>query len=186
VFASVGTDYHPFDRMSRWMDGWLEAGGASAARCFVQTGTSAVPRLAEHRQYLGHAEMEAMMREAAVVVCHGGPGTIMLASTLGKRPIVVPRRKRLGEHVDDHQCSFTERIAAEGAIVLARSEEELHTCLDAALGRDGTDAELPPAGAGPLRAVTLFEQLVDDLVTQTNGRAHRGLMRSAPVSRRRA
>jgi UDP-N-acetylglucosamine transferase subunit ALG13 len=110
----------------------------------------------------------------------------MLASTLGKRPIVVPRRKRFGEHVDDHQCSFTERIAAEGAIVLARSEEELHTCLDAALGRDGTDAELPPAGAGPLRAVTLFEQLVDDLVTQTNGRAHRGLMRSAPVSRRRA
>ena len=30
------------------------------------------------------------MREAAVVVCHGGPGTIMLAATMGKRPIVVP------------------------------------------------------------------------------------------------
>ena len=100
----------------------------------MQTGTSAVPRLAEHRQYLGHAEMEAMVREAAVVVCHGGPGTIMLAATLGKRPIVVPRRKRYGEHVDDHQCSFTERIAGEGAIVLAQSEEELRTCLDAALG----------------------------------------------------
>jgi UDP-N-acetylglucosamine transferase subunit ALG13 len=94
VFVSVGTDYHPFDRLSRWMDGWLEAGGAGVARCFVQTATSAVPRLAEHRQYLGHAEMEAMVREAAVVVCHGGPGTIMLAATLGKRPIVVPRRKR--------------------------------------------------------------------------------------------
>jgi UDP-N-acetylglucosamine transferase subunit ALG13 len=168
------------------MDGWLESGGSGAARCFVQTGTSAVPRLAEHRQYLGHAEMEAMVREAAVVVCHGGPGTIMLASTLGKRPIVVPRRKRYGEHVDDHQGAFTERVAAEGAIVLARTEEELRSCLDAALGRDGSVAELPPAGAGPMSAVLLFEQLVDELVMRTNGGTHRGPVPSAPVSRRRA
>jgi UDP-N-acetylglucosamine transferase subunit ALG13 len=167
------------------MDGWLEAGGSEAARCFVQTGTSAVPRLAEHRQYLGHAEMEAMVREAAVVVCHGGPGTIMPASTLGKRPIVVPRRKRYGEHVDDHQCSFTERIAAEGAIVLAGSEEELHSCLDAALGRDGSEATLPPTGAGPAGAVAMFEQLVDELLSQVNG-ARKGVVGSAPVSRRRA
>jgi len=183
VFASVGTDYHPFDRLSRWMDAWLEAGGSDSARCFVQTGTSAVPRLAEHRQYLGHAEMEAMVRAAAVVVCHGGPGTIMLASTLGKRPIVVPRRKRYGEHVDDHQCSFTERIAGEGAIVLAQSEEELRTCLDAALGRD-SEAKLPPTGAGPARAVAMFEQLVDELMLQVHG-AKKDVIRSAPVSRRR-
>jgi UDP-N-acetylglucosamine transferase subunit ALG13 len=185
VFASVGTDYHPFDRLSRWVDGWLEAGGSDVARCFLQTGTSAVPRLAEHRQYLGHAEMEAMVREAAVVVCHGGPGTIMLAATLGKRPIVVARRKRYGEHVDDHQCSFTERIAGEGAIVLARTEEELRSSLDAALGRDGTEAKLPPAGAGPANAVAMFEQLVDELVLPANG-SPEGLGRSVPVSRRRA
>ncbi|HEY3766655.1 MAG TPA: glycosyltransferase [Gaiellales bacterium] len=185
MFASVGTDYHPFDRLSRWIDAWLESGGSAVARCFVQTGTSAVPRLAEHRQYLGHAEMEAMVREAAVVVCHGGPGTIMLASTLGKRPIVVPRRKRYGEHVDDHQCSFTERIAAEGAIILAQSEDELGTSLDAALGRDA-EANLPPAGAGPAAAVAMFEQLVDDLVLQRNGASRKGVVTPASVLRRRA
>jgi UDP-N-acetylglucosamine transferase subunit ALG13 len=184
VFATVGTDYHPFDRLPRWMDAWLAGGGTGSARCFVQTGTSAVPHLAEHRQYLGHAEMEAMVREAAVVVCHGGPGTIMLASTLGKRPIVVPRRKRYGEHVDDHQCSFTERIAAEGAIVLAQSEEELCANLDAALGRTA-EAQLPPTGAGPAPAVAMFEQLVDALVQQRNA-AKKGVVRPEPVSRRRA
>ena len=63
--------------------------------------------------------------------------------------------------MDDHQCAFTERIAAEGAIVLAQSEEELRACLDAALGRD-TAAKLPPRGAGPARAVRVFEQLVDE------------------------
>lgn len=185
VFVSVGTDFHPFDRLSRWIDAWLEAGGSAAARCVVQTGTSAVPRLAEHRQYLGHAEMEEMVRAAAVVVCHGGPGTIMLASTLGKRPIVVPRRKRFGEHVDDHQLAFTTRIAAEGAIVLAQSEDELRACLDAALGRSA-EASLPPAGAGPAAAVAMFEQLVDELVLRRNGAAARSVVTPASVSRRRA
>ena len=171
--------------MSRWIDAWLEAGGSDAARCFVQTGTSAVPRLAEHRQYLGHEEMEAMVREAAVVVCHGGPGTIMLASTLGKRPIVVPRRKRFGEHVDDHQCAFTERIARDGAILLAQSEDDLRSCLDGALGLAGAVAELPPAGAGPGPAVEMFEQLIDELLDRTRT-AKRQAFNSGPATLRRA
>ena len=37
---------------------------------------------------------------AAVVVTHGGPGSIALSVTLGRRPIVVPRLQSLGEHVD--------------------------------------------------------------------------------------
>ena len=35
----------------------------------------------------------------AAVVCHGGPGTIMLCVSLGKRPIVIPRMATRGEHV---------------------------------------------------------------------------------------
>jgi len=171
--------------MSRFVDGWLESGGSEVARCFVQTGTSAVPKLAEHRQYLGHEEMDAMVREAAVVVCHGGPGTIMLASTLGKRPIVVPRRKQFGEHVDDHQLAFTQRIARDGAILLAQTDDELRSCLDGALGLAGSAAELPPAGAGPGPAVAAFEQLIDELLNRTHT-AERRAVGSDPATRRPA
>jgi UDP-N-acetylglucosamine transferase subunit ALG13 len=170
--------------MSRWVDAWLEGGGSGVARCFVQTGTSAVPRLAEHRDYLGYEEMEAMVRESAAVVCHGGPGTIMLASNLGKRPIVVPRRKGLGEHVDNHQCAFAERIARDGAILLAESEVDLRMHLDGVLGLAGAAAELPVAGAGPGPAVEMFERLIDELLDRR--RAAKRAVRSAPTTRRRA
>jgi Glycosyltransferase family 28 C-terminal domain len=170
--------------MSRWIDGWLEDGGSEAARCFVQTGTSGVPRLAEHRDYLGYDEMEAMVREAAAVVCHGGPGTIMLAANLGKRPIVVPRRKSLGEHVDDHQGAFTERIARDGAILLAQTEEDLRSHLDGALGLAGEAAGLPVAGSGPGPAVEMFEQLVDELLDRTRAAKRRAV--STAATRRRA
>jgi UDP-N-acetylglucosamine transferase subunit ALG13 len=160
--VSVGTDYHPFDRLCRWIDTWLADGGDEHARCFVQTGTSTPPAHAEHGQYLGHEQMESMMREAAVVICHGGPGTIMLAATMGKRPIVVPRRKAAGEHVDDHQHAFTRRIAADGAIFLAESEADFRGFLSGMLHANGGEP-LPPRLTSPADAVRRFEELVDGL-----------------------
>jgi UDP-N-acetylglucosamine transferase subunit ALG13 len=160
--VSVGTDFHPFDRLCRWVDSWLAEGGAAVARCFVQTGTSTPPVHADHGQYLGHEQMEAMMREAAVVVCHGGPGTIMLAATMGKRPIVVPRRKAAGEHVDDHQHAFTRRIAADGAIILAESESDFRGYLSGVLHANGGEPP-PPRLTRPEDAVRRFEELVDGL-----------------------
>ncbi|HSD03134.1 MAG TPA: glycosyltransferase [Gaiellales bacterium] len=158
---SVGTDFHPFDRLCRWVDAWLADGGDQIARCFVQTGTSTPPTRAEHGQYLGHEQMEAMMREAAAVVCHGGPGTIMLAATMGKRPIVVPRRKAAGEHVDDHQHAFTRRIAADGAIILAESEADFRGYLSGVLQAGGEPP--PPRRTSPADAVRRFEELVESL-----------------------
>jgi UDP-N-acetylglucosamine transferase subunit ALG13 len=160
--VSVGTDFHPFDRLCRWIDTWMADGGDEFARCFVQTGTSTPPAHAEHGQYLGHEQMEAMMREAAVVVCHGGPGTIMLAATMGKRPIVVPRRKAAGEHVDDHQHAFTRRIAADGAIILAESESEFRGFLSGVLQANGGEPA-PPRLTSPADAVRRFEELVGEL-----------------------
>jgi len=164
--VSVGTDFHPFDRLCNWVDAWLADGGADVARCFVQTGTSTPPVHADHGQYLGHEQMEAMMREAAVVVCHGGPGTIMLAATMGKRPIVVPRRKAAGEHVDDHQHAFTRRIAADGAIILAESESEFRGYLSGVLHTNGGEP-LPPRLNRPEDAVRRFEELVERLFEPT-------------------
>jgi UDP-N-acetylglucosamine transferase subunit ALG13 len=163
VFVSVGTDFHPFDRLCRWVEAWLADGGCELARCFVQSGTSAPPRNAEHEQYLGYPQMERLIREATVVVTHGGPGTIMLASTLGKRPIVVPRCKAQGEHVDDHQRQFARRIAAGGAIVLAETEESFRGYLDSVLRRNGGDP-LPPRSEHAADAVARFERLVDGLL----------------------
>jgi UDP-N-acetylglucosamine transferase subunit ALG13 len=58
------------------------------------------------------------VRSAAVVVCHGGAGIISSALAAGRRPIVVPRRASLGEHVDDHQYQLTRKLADWGLAVV--------------------------------------------------------------------
>jgi UDP-N-acetylglucosamine transferase subunit ALG13 len=62
-------------------------------------------------------ELEAAVGSAAVVVCHGGAGIISSALAAGRRPIVVPRRAALGEHVDDHQYQLTRKLADWGLVV---------------------------------------------------------------------
>lgn len=163
VFVTVGTDHHPFDRVIRWIDGWLEAGGADRARCFVQTGTSTPPRLAEWKEYVSHEEMERLTGLAVVTVCHGGPGTIMECRRLGTKPIVVPRRHALGEHVDDHQVRFARRIADLDQIALAETEEEFRGLLEAAVS--GTTVfRSSGADRGSSEAVLRFERWADGLL----------------------
>ncbi|MGH2812196.1 MAG: glycosyltransferase [Actinomycetota bacterium] len=162
IFVTVGTDHHPFARLIEWVDTWLEAGGGERARCFVQSGTSPRPRHAEAADYLAYEEMERLMSGATVIVSHGGPGSIMQAAALGKRPIVIPRRHRLGEHVDDHQVAFARRLAAEGTIELAESEDRLHDVLD--LGASGALATgRRRDGEAVIEAVRRFEALVSAL-----------------------
>jgi UDP-N-acetylglucosamine transferase subunit ALG13 len=183
LLVTVGTDHHPFDRLVRWTWAWLAA-HPGALRCLMQTGTSAPPAggvrgtpegcpgesgAAAWEAYLEYGALQAAMGEAAAVVCHGGPGTILGARHTGAVPIVVPRRRRLGEHVDDHQLAFCRRLAAEGGdIHLAETEAGLHRLLDRVVAepaafRSGS-AGRGAAGRDRATAVREFGRLVDGLV----------------------
>ncbi len=169
LLATVGTDHHPFDRLVRWVDGWLQAGGGARVRCVMQTGTSIRPRHAQSSDYFPYDEMRRLLGEAAFVVCHGGPGTVTLASAAGVRPIVVPRTRALGEHVDDHQIVFSRRLARDGAATVVETEAELH----AALERAADDPSLVSVSRGESSvapAVRRFEDLVDELMSAASAR----------------
>jgi UDP-N-acetylglucosamine transferase subunit ALG13 len=163
VILVVGTDHHPFDRAVRWVDGWAGRHQAQA-RVLVQYGTSSPPVHAEGHDLLPVQELDALMSEAAVVVCHGGPGTIMGAREAGVVPVVIPRESRRGEHVDDHQIRFATRVGDAGQVHLVRTEAELDSLIDQAIGGDPRfrlhDTGDDPSSAAVARFATLVERLV--------------------------
>lgn len=126
IVVSVGTDHHRFDRILDWSE---DAQRTTGARFVVQRGATPPRTGLDSFEYLPSDELEALMRSADAVVCHGGPGTISLARGTGHRPIVVPRNPALGEHVDDHQVRYTARLAAEGKVDMACEQSEFLTLL---------------------------------------------------------
>lgn len=160
IFVTVGTDHHPFNRLVQWTESWMESRGHTAD-VFIQTGTSAAPKIARWSAYLGREEMKDLVQEATGIVCHGGPGTIQDARSNGFVPIVVPRESHLGEHVDDHQVAFTGRVGAKGDVKVARTEEAFGRLLDQMLTDVDQFRTRGPFVSEQELAVARFERIIE-------------------------
>lgn len=161
MFVTVGTDYHRFDRLMDWVDEWF-AGAPQVASTTVQRGTSKEPTSVESVDYLQRTGLIEEFQRATVVVCHGGPATILECRSNGIVPIVVPREEQFDEHVNDHQVDFCVRLAAHGDIQLARTKEELFALLDAAVERGAAEAAVDDGHAET--SVANFESAMVDLL----------------------
>jgi UDP-N-acetylglucosamine transferase subunit ALG13 len=89
----------------------------------------------------------------------------------GAKPIVVPRRRALGEHVDDHQVLFARRAARAGDVDLVESEEQLTSILDAALSEPDARRIARSADGALAASIRRFQALADPLLGVASGPA---------------
>ncbi|WP_166355379.1 glycosyltransferase [Phytoactinopolyspora limicola] len=162
LFVTVGTDHHRFDRLAEWVQPWLDHRDGQV-RCVYQHGASRAPSQAEPLGIVSRDELLEHLDAATVVLAQGGPGSILDARGRGFVPVVVPRLAALDEVVDDHQVAFCRRLAAEGQVILAESQEHLHAALDAAFADPATvrrPADPSPAPETAARLAEVVEQVV--------------------------
>ncbi len=99
ILVTTGTNAPAFDRLLRAVEHF-----DNGESLVVQHGPSKLrPPGATCVDYLAFDQFVELVREARVVITHAGVGSILITLMNGKRPIVVPRLARFGEHVDDHQ-----------------------------------------------------------------------------------
>lgn len=111
IFVTVGTHEQPFNRLIKKIDN-LVANGNIKEKVVVQTGFSTYkPKHCEAHKMMSFDEMQQALKDARIVITHGGPSSFIEALQFGKVPIVVPRQEKYHEHVNDHQVEFTKLIA---------------------------------------------------------------------------
>jgi UDP-N-acetylglucosamine transferase subunit ALG13 len=119
IFVTVGTNEAPFDRLLHAIE---RLGGDE--EIVVQLGHGGVrPANAECVEFLEYDVLAATMRRARRVVTHAGVGTVLTALSVGVQPIVVPRRRRFAEAVDDHQVAFASRLGDVGLVTLVDDDD---------------------------------------------------------------
>lgn len=161
IFVTVGNCNQGFGRLLGAVER-LAAQGLIADEILVQAGNTSDFRAVHCKavSFLPLAEFEQRLREARIIVSHAGCGTLIQVFRAGKVPVVMPRRKRYGEHVDDNQVELVEVLAAEGRVIPAYEPEDLPAAI-AEAGRRGAQPAPPP----PLRMIEMVSQAIDELLT---------------------
>jgi UDP-N-acetylglucosamine transferase subunit ALG13 len=112
IYATVGTMFLDFPRLIHALDAIAESTGE---RVLVQTGLcTTIPAHCEHFDFKSREDVVALQRDARVIVCHAGIGTVVEALR-SRRPVaVVPRRLEFKEHLTNHQFDLAEMVERRG------------------------------------------------------------------------
>ena len=154
ILVTVGTHEQPFDRLIAAV-----AALPGDEALVVQYGTSALrDGRGEWIDFLSFDDLAQLAEQARAMVCHAGVGSIVLARRYCHRPIVMARRPKFGEHVDEHQLSLTRRLAAAGLVTAVDSAAQLRAAVE-------TEALAPaPAAATSLRGPSALSADVRDVL----------------------
>lgn len=104
------------------------------------------------RSSVPYAALAEEMRSADVVIAHAGVGSALAAFKAGKHPVLVPRRKNHGEHVDDHQLEVAGLLRDRGLATVVDAGELSRAHLLLAAQRGITAVQVMGASDGNVPA----------------------------------
>lgn len=110
IYVTVGTHEQPFNRLVQCVDE-LKGNGIIEEDVVIQNGFSDYEiKHCEHKKLFSSQEVAENYANARIIIMHGGPSTMIESIRDGKIPIVVPRQKKFGEHINDHQLEFCRAV----------------------------------------------------------------------------
>lgn len=130
IFLTVGTTRFAFDRLLKAVDEALLS-LKSSEKLIIQKGPGQYQFRYSNTEIfdeMSFKKMISLLKQARVVVTHGGPATIFLALKHSKnKPLIVPRLPEFKEHVNNHQEIFAKFLSQKKmieAILLPENLEE--------------------------------------------------------------
>ena len=162
IFVTVGTHEQQFNRLVQAVDE-LVGNGVIEEEVIVQLGFSTYePRYCKWKKLFSYSEMEKSMREARIVITHGGPSSFIVPMQMGKAPIVVPRKVEFDEHVNNHQVEFVNIVSERnGGIIVV---EDVNTLEESITKYDDiVETMLTNVESNNKRFCKEFEKIVDGL-----------------------
>jgi UDP-N-acetylglucosamine transferase subunit ALG13 len=146
MFVTLGTIY-PY-RFDALVDAILHTGLADS-RTVWQLGTTVRQELpGTATSQMGAADFEDCARDADVVITHAGVGTIMHLLEMGIFPVVVPRRAKRNEHIDDHQAQIALLLKSRAISAVTEADELCRDTIIAATGTSVRSASGPASQRG--------------------------------------
>lgn len=130
IFVTLGTQKFQFNRVLKQIDELINVGLISED-VYAQIGHSTyIPQKYKFDRFVDKDKFNECINSCNFVITHSGVATIIKAVSNGKPVIVVPRRKKYGEHVDDHQMQIATCFAENNYVMMCEETNDLLDCID--------------------------------------------------------
>ncbi len=104
IFVTVGNHFQSFDRLIKKVD---EIAPLLSQEIVIQKGYSRyTPQNTTYFDFVPLKSAMEYIRTSDLVISHAGFGTIILCKEYGTPLLIFPRRKKHGEHMNDHQIDI--------------------------------------------------------------------------------
>lgn len=117
IVFTLGTIFFPFDRAVSWLQELLDK-EIIAEPVLLQHGSTSTANLSHSLltsvASLTREEMYEAVKQSSLVISHAGQGSTRMLAGMGASFILLPRLRRYGEHVDDHQLLFARTVEKFG------------------------------------------------------------------------
>ncbi len=124
IFVTIGTSSWNFNRLISHIDNFIAPN--IEERIIIQIGLSNyIPKNCEWFRKKNKEEMNQYYYGSRLVICHAAIGSIISARRFNKPIIIVPRRKKYDELLDDHQIQLAEALQNDPKIKVVWDEIEL-------------------------------------------------------------
>lgn len=124
IFLAVGTQFG-FDRLVKAVDEAIDRGLVQDT-VFAQIGLgNYFPKRMEYVTSLEKEAFDQTLNSCEAIISHAGIGNISLALKTAKPMLVMPRRSKYGEVVNDHQVDTARKFEELGHVLVAYDTDEL-------------------------------------------------------------
>ncbi len=132
IFVTVGTQDVPFDRLIKSVEKQIKNGNIKE-EVIVQSGCSKyTSNKMKIINYMDDYEFKKTMKQARIVITHGGVGSIIDALNMNKVIIACPRLAKYKEHTNDHQLQIINKFSNMGYLIPLKDLSKLENALQEA------------------------------------------------------
>ena len=157
IFVTVGNDFRSFDRLLKKMD---EIALSIPSEIVMQRGYSKYhPKNVKQFDFVSMNESVEYIRRSDLVVSHAGIGTVILCKEYGIPILIIPRRKKNGEHMNDHQLEIAKALENkenENIYILYEEDRLKDSILEILQAKRKKSAEKNVGKANLVRAIKEF------------------------------
>ncbi|MGU8462528.1 PssE/Cps14G family polysaccharide biosynthesis glycosyltransferase [Clostridium perfringens] len=130
IFVTVGSQKFQFNRLLEELDKLMEEKKIKD-NIIAQIGyCTYIPKNFKFEKFLDRDKFNETMKECNLLITHGGTGAIIAGVKKSKKVIAIPRDKKYGEHVDNHQYDIVNQFSDMNLIYGLKEINELENAIN--------------------------------------------------------